>query len=251
VRGIGAGWRVRNLCIIQTCSGKLHHLSEPQCFSCLNGGKYTHSPHLLRLFQVSSEIIHARRICTISHSHRYIRRGTLVYITTFYLPTKTSGWEINKNISFLFLNSHTAYLPAFNHWHLLENVFFSNNCLLLEVSTSTLVLLLQPGSNIASCPRPDYTWYEGKGHTVGFKIIWYLQKQYTSGSLLSPLFPCDTNFPLWARYQCMCLCVESLSHVQLFATPWTVTCQASLSFIIACPSLFPGVCSNSCPLKWW
>ena len=170
-RGNGAGWRVRNLCIIQTCSGKLHNLSEPQCFSCLNGGKYTHSPHLLRLFQVSNEIIHAKRICTISYSHLYLRRGTLVYITTFCLPIKTSGWEINKNIPFLFLNSHTAYFPAFNHWHLLENIFFSNNCLLLEVSTSTLVLLLQPGSNIASYPRPDYTWYEGKGHTVGFKII--------------------------------------------------------------------------------
>ena len=27
--------------------------------------------------------------------------------------------------------------------------------------------------------------------------------------------------------------VESISHVQLFATPWTVTCQASLSFTIS------------------
>ena len=29
---------------------------------------------------------------------------------------------------------------------------------------------------------------------------------------------------------CVCLCVyKSLSHVQLFGTPWTVACQASLS----------------------
>ena len=28
-------------------------------------------------------------------------------------------------------------------------------------------------------------------------------------------------------------------------TPWTAASQAS------CPSLSPGVCSNSCPLSWW
>ena len=39
--------------------------------------------------------------------------------------------------------------------------------------------------------------------------------------------------------------VQSLSRVQLFATPWTSACQASLSI----PT--PGVYSNSCPLSWW
>ena len=38
--------------------------------------------------------------------------------------------------------------------------------------------------------------------------------------------------------------VQLLSHVWLFVTPWTAACQAS------CPLLFPGVCSNSCPLSW-
>ena len=38
---------------------------------------------------------------------------------------------------------------------------------------------------------------------------------------------------------------ESISCVQLFATPLTAACQSS------CPSLSPGVCSNSCPLSWW
>ena len=38
--------------------------------------------------------------------------------------------------------------------------------------------------------------------------------------------------------------VQSLSCVQLFATPWTAACQASLS-----PT--PGVYSNSCPLSQW
>ena len=37
--------------------------------------------------------------------------------------------------------------------------------------------------------------------------------------------------------------VQSLSRVQLFATPWTAARQASLS-------LSPRVCSNSCPLNW-
>ena len=34
--------------------------------------------------------------------------------------------------------------------------------------------------------------------------------------------------------------VQSLSCVQLFATPW-----------LPCPSPSPGVCSNSCPLSQW
>ena len=36
-----------------------------------------------------------------------------------------------------------------------------------------------------------------------------------------------------------------LSHVQLFATPWTVASQAS------CPSPSPRAYSNSCPSCWW
>ena len=39
--------------------------------------------------------------------------------------------------------------------------------------------------------------------------------------------------------------VQPLSHVQLFATPWTAACQASL-FI---PT--PGDYSNSFPSHWW
>ena len=39
--------------------------------------------------------------------------------------------------------------------------------------------------------------------------------------------------------------VQLLSHVWLFATPWTASRQASLSFTIS------GACSNSSPLSWW
>ena len=40
--------------------------------------------------------------------------------------------------------------------------------------------------------------------------------------------------------------VQLLSHVRLFAIPWTIAREASLYFT---PS--SGVCSNSCPLSWW
>ena len=39
--------------------------------------------------------------------------------------------------------------------------------------------------------------------------------------------------------------VQSLSHVQLFATPWTAAIQASLSLLPL------WVCSKSCPLSQW
>ena len=40
----------------------------------------------------------------------------------------------------------------------------------------------------------------------------------------------QTNFPVWSDLLTIHLSsVQSLSHVQLFATPWTVACQASLS----------------------
>ena len=39
--------------------------------------------------------------------------------------------------------------------------------------------------------------------------------------------------------------VQSLSHVQLFVAPWTAAHR------LPCPSLSPGVSSNSCPLSWW
>ena len=40
--------------------------------------------------------------------------------------------------------------------------------------------------------------------------------------------------------------LQSLSHVRLFAIPWTAACQASLS-----PSPSPRACSNPCPLYQW
>ena len=48
----------------------------------------------------------------------------------------------------------------------------------------------------------------------------------------------------WAEVQFSS--VQSLSHVQLLATPWTAACQASLSITNT-----PGVYPNSCPLSRW
>ena len=42
--------------------------------------------------------------------------------------------------------------------------------------------------------------------------------------------------------------VQSLSRIQLFATPWTAARQASL---LRRPSPTPRAYSNSCPLSWW
>ena len=39
--------------------------------------------------------------------------------------------------------------------------------------------------------------------------------------------------------------VQSLSNVWLFVTPWAAPSR------LPCPSLSPGVCSNSCSLSWW
>ena len=46
----------------------------------------------------------------------------------------------------------------------------------------------------------------------------------------------------WYNYLWFVVVVQLLCHVQLFATPWTAACLASL---------FPRVCSNSCPLSQW
>ena len=63
--------------------------------------------------------------------------------------------------------------------------------------------------------------------------------------------------------ECFCLSsdfpkhlFQSLNHVQLFATPWTATSQASLSITTSqarfpCPSPPPGVYLNSGPLSQW
>ena len=49
----------------------------------------------------------------------------------------------------------------------------------------------------------------------------------------------------WLFLALFILLLLFFSRVQLFVTPWTAVCHASLSFTS------PRVCSNSCPLSWW
>ena len=54
----------------------------------------------------------------------------------------------------------------------------------------------------------------------------------------------DTIYMTWCKRK-LFVVFQSLSHVQLFMTPWTSMPGSS------CPPLSPRVCSNSCPLSWW
>ena len=53
------------------------------------------------------------------------------------------------------------------------------------------------------------------------------------------------NLCIYTQWNIQFSSVQSLSHVQLFATPWTAARQASLSITNS------QSCSNSCPLSWW
>ena len=53
------------------------------------------------------------------------------------------------------------------------------------------------------------------------------------------------NMTIYEHWNLIYIFVQSLSHVWLFATPWTAACQASLSFTIS------RVFSDSCPLSRW
>ena len=69
------------------------------------------------------------------------------------------------------------------------------------------------------------------------------------------LIHCTTEEVLLLAFKGMmlyCLCgtysssvVQSLSHIQLFATPWTVHIRPP------CPSPSPGALPSSYPLNWW
>ena len=61
---------------------------------------------------------------------------------------------------------------------------------------------------------------------------------------LSPLSCVCLPHP-FQKVQSTIATVQSLSHVQLFGTPWTAARRASLSFAIS-----PGVCSDLCRVPW-
>ena len=68
-----------------------------------------------------------------------------------------------------------------------------------------------------------------------------LRKQYFE---LMGIYSFSNYFPISVQFS-HSVWVQSLSHVWLFATPWTAACQASLSITIS------WTCSDSCLLSWW
>ena len=75
-------------------------------------------------------------------------------------------------------------------------------------------------------------WPGGSGDGIFSPGIWYFNLSSYFSSGLSCLIMNISS-------------VQSLSHVRLFATPWTAESQAS------CPLLTPGACLNSWPLSRW
>ena len=53
------------------------------------------------------------------------------------------------------------------------------------------------------------------------------------GHWLGSLQVCSFWWHSCCSQLCCCCCSQSLSRVQLFATPWTAACQASLSFTVS------------------
>ena len=133
-----------------------------------------------------------------------------------------------------------------------------------------------PGACSNSCPLRQWCH-----PTISFSVPFPSRLQYfpPSGSfLMSPLFTSVTQSVTQSHITHISQSVQSLSHVWLFATPWTAACQASLSItnswrllklmsialvmpskhLILCPlvlllsSIFPSVSHNeSVPhIRW-
>ena len=68
--------------------------------------------------------------------------------------------------------------------------------------------------------------WETKFHVTRFIAIFALLLQSGTKSIVSSTFACIQIIPI-------VVAVQSLSRARLFATPWTASCQASLSFTIS------------------
>ena len=79
-----------------------------------------------------------------------------------------------------------------------------------------------------------------KKRKVGLKMIRKLVQNYVAGMWHSRNLKTGSLKPGHSiSHLHFIIVVQSLSRVQLFGTPWTAACQASLSFTVS------GVCSNS------
>ena len=89
-------------------------------------------------------------------------------------------------------------------------------------------------------PLPPFISFRSSPYALYFSIDFFLKFRFFG----------EWNLPfvkLWEMIGCLLIfsSVQSLSCVQLFATPWTAVRQAS------CPSPTPGVHSDSRPLSRW
>ena len=98
-----------------------------------------------------------------------------------------------------------------------------------------------------SCPLSQWCYLTTPYSAIPFLTELHLQTPPLSGGQAENPTPLIMHLvfqwpaPSWIV---SVVVVQLLSHVWLFATPWTEACKA-------CPLLSPGVCSNPCPLSQW
>ena len=109
---------------------------------------------------------------------------------------------------------------------------FIYNMTLTVLSAIKWVISLFPLSKEEKKPRHGEVKQLASDHTAFRQLSQSLNTDILSGTM------CYRN-----RGKEMISSVQSLSRVQLFATPWAAARQA-------CPSPTPGVYSNSCPFSW-
>ena len=93
---------------------------------------------------------------------------------------------------------------------------------------------------------PPYFWICSLMNlTCAFLLKWLCSVPEQEWNILTPFFPSYPESQLYPESQsslwslswvlcvcmcvCVCVCAESFSYVQLFATLWTIACQAPLS----------------------
>jgi len=99
----------------------------------------------------------------------------------------------------------------------------------------------------------QFFWFMKKKSTYrhAIEILWIWFQNATIKQILQWCRPHTFfGFPVHIKGMLTLYCspfrsVQSLSHVQLFVTPWTTARQH------ACPSPAPGVYPNPCPLSRW
>ena len=134
--------------------------------------------------------------------------GVCVYSSTIIASFATSTWK-----------GEELFIRTLNRWRQKRNIY--NRRILGKVSKRGVIL------------APFRAHWDADAETLGLDIGDYGNNTHNDIYKL-----CDSvQFSL----------VQLLSRFWVFATPWTASCQASLSFTIS----RVGACSNSCPLSGW